>query len=204
MTTLFFFGFFVHEGRRGERIQYHYMRAIIGPTSDAIKCCCCCCWWWWWWWPNIECWLCSFVIFKGIRTSIAKIPYFCDFSGGSGPPVPPVPRTRAWWSLHQEKLTRVAIFMSQFTNWASYPLGPLLEYLFFLLQGAPSQLIFYDRKDERGPKFSDYHITQITDSEGLQVRVFKDWFVFIGVTPITQYTHVRNKIVSLKGAHLML
>ena len=47
----------------------------------------------------------------------------------------------------------------------------------FLLQGAPSQLIFYDRKDESGPKFSDYHITQITDSEGLQVRLFKYWFV---------------------------
>ena len=25
----------------------------------------------------------------------------------------------------------------------------------------------------------------------------------IGVAPITQYTHVRNKIVTLKGAHLM-
>ena len=29
--------------------------------------------------------LCSFVIFQGIRTSIAKKPYiFCDFSGGGG------------------------------------------------------------------------------------------------------------------------
>ena len=27
------------------------------------------------WWPNIECWLGSFVIFQGIRTSIAKEPY---------------------------------------------------------------------------------------------------------------------------------
>ena len=34
---------------------------------------------------NIECWLCSFVIFQGIETSIAKKP-FCDFSGsGAGP-----------------------------------------------------------------------------------------------------------------------
>ena len=24
---------FVHEGRRGERIQYHYMRAIIGTPA---------------------------------------------------------------------------------------------------------------------------------------------------------------------------
>ena len=32
---------------------------------------------------NIECWLGSFVIFQGIRTSIAKKPYiFCDFSEG--------------------------------------------------------------------------------------------------------------------------
>ena len=32
----------------------------------------------------------SFVIFQGIRTSIAKKPYiFVIFQGGSGPPVPP-------------------------------------------------------------------------------------------------------------------
>ena len=35
------------------------------------------------WWPNIECWLCSFVIFQWIQTSIANL-YFCDFSGGGG------------------------------------------------------------------------------------------------------------------------
>ena len=28
-------------------------------------------------------------MYEGIRTSIAKKPYFCDFSGESGPPVPP-------------------------------------------------------------------------------------------------------------------
>ena len=33
----------------------------------------------------------GFVIFKGIRTSIAKETlYFCDFLGVSGPPVPPL------------------------------------------------------------------------------------------------------------------
>ena len=37
------------------------------------------------WWPNIECWLSSFVIFKGIRTSNAKKPYiFVIFNGGEG------------------------------------------------------------------------------------------------------------------------
>ena len=48
-------------------------------------------------WPNIECWLGSFVIFQGIWTSIAKIPYFFFyFSGGGGgqdplyPPPPPL------------------------------------------------------------------------------------------------------------------
>ena len=43
--------------------------------------------------PNIECWLGSFVIFQGIRTSIAKDPYtLVIFRGGdgSGPPVPPL------------------------------------------------------------------------------------------------------------------
>ena len=47
------------------------------------------------WWPNIECWLGSFVVLQGIRTSVAKKPYiFCDFSGGGGgvqtPPPPPL------------------------------------------------------------------------------------------------------------------
>ena len=38
--------------------------------------------------PNIECWIGSFVIFKGTRTSIAKKPYiFVIYQGGYGPPV---------------------------------------------------------------------------------------------------------------------
>ena len=38
------------------------------------------------WWPNIECWLGSFVIFQGVRTSIAKKPYiFVIFQGGQDP-----------------------------------------------------------------------------------------------------------------------
>ena len=38
--------------------------------------------------PNVECWLGSFVIFQGIRTSIANL-YFCDFSEGVRTPCPP-------------------------------------------------------------------------------------------------------------------
>ena len=44
------------------------------------------------WWPNIECWLCSFVIFQEIRTSIAKKHFiFVNFQGRSGPPAPSPP-----------------------------------------------------------------------------------------------------------------
>ena len=36
-------------------------------------------------WPNIECWLGSFVVLQGNRTSIAKKPYsFAIFEGGGG------------------------------------------------------------------------------------------------------------------------
>ena len=42
------------------------------------------------WWPNNECWLESFAIFHGNRTSIAKKPYiFVIFQGGVGTPFPP-------------------------------------------------------------------------------------------------------------------
>ena len=69
--------------------KYHLNLAIIGPpakrhlngVSLAGQC-----------WPNIECWLGSFVLGQGIRTSIAKKPFiFAIFQGGgSGPPVPPL------------------------------------------------------------------------------------------------------------------
>ena len=45
------------------------------------------------WWPNIECWLGSFVVFQGIRTSIAKKPYiFVIFQDPD--PLPPPPPSR--------------------------------------------------------------------------------------------------------------
>ena len=64
--------------------KYHHESAITIPLVGR-------------WWPNIECWLCSFVIFHGIQTSIAKKPYiFCDFSGEGGwDPCPPL-WIRAW------------------------------------------------------------------------------------------------------------
>lgn len=42
-----------------------------------------------------------------------------------------------------------------------------------LQHGVPSQLIFYDRKDDTGPKVSDYHIAQVTDPEGIQITLGK-------------------------------
>ena len=39
-------------------------------------------------WPNIECWLGNFVIFQRSGPVLLKTLNFCDFSGGSGPPVP--------------------------------------------------------------------------------------------------------------------
>ena len=46
------------------------------------------------WWPNIECWLGSFVIFQGLRTSIAMEPYILMI-----PPPPPPPLDRPWVPL---------------------------------------------------------------------------------------------------------
>ena len=74
--------FLVDEGSK-----YHFKRAIIGPPAkrhlNCVSLACRC-------WPNIECWLGSFVIFQGIRTSIAKKPHiFVIFQRGSRPPGPP-------------------------------------------------------------------------------------------------------------------
>ena len=76
-----FYVFFSWLGERGS--NYHYKRAITGPpakcycndVSPAGR-----------WWPNTECWLVSFVVLQGIRTSITKKPYilwfFFFFGGG--------------------------------------------------------------------------------------------------------------------------
>ena len=69
-------------------MQYHFKRAPIGPSTkrhlNGVSLAC-------QWFHNIECWLGSFVIFQGIRTSIGKKPYMFFFifhGGGFGPPVP--------------------------------------------------------------------------------------------------------------------
>ena len=39
----------------------------------------------------------------------------------------------------------------------------------FIFQNQPSQLIFYQRVDQSGPKFSDYHLTETDTPEDLKV-----------------------------------
>ena len=79
--------FLVWWGEEGSK--YHYKRAMIGPPAkrhlNGVSLACR-------WWPYIECWLGSFVNFKGIRTSIAKKPYiFVIFQGvGVRTPVHPL------------------------------------------------------------------------------------------------------------------
>ena len=90
-VQLFFFLLFFDEGRMDQNttISRKSWRAIIGtPAKHHLnglslggR-----------WWPYIECWLGSFVIFKGIQTTFAKIPYnFCDFPERVQTPCPPTP-----------------------------------------------------------------------------------------------------------------
>ena len=72
--------FFSWWGKGGSK--YHYKRVIIGPpakrhwngVSLAYR-----------WWPNIECWLGSFVIFRGSGPVLLRNPIVLwFFSGGNG------------------------------------------------------------------------------------------------------------------------
>ena len=59
---------------RGKGIKIPQSADHHRPASVTCRC-----------WPYIECWLGTFVIFKGIRASIAKNPYiFVIFQGGGG------------------------------------------------------------------------------------------------------------------------
>lgn len=41
------------------------------------------------------------------------------------------------------------------------------------IEGGMAQLIFYDRQDQTGPKFSDYNITEVTDPDSLKETLGK-------------------------------
>ena len=78
--------------------KYLYKRAIIGSSAkchlNGVSLAC-------QWWPNIECWLGSFVVLQGIRTSIGKKPYiFVIFQGGVRTPCPPPLWIRTCQILH--------------------------------------------------------------------------------------------------------
>ena len=84
---LFFVCFFLVWGEEG--FKYHYKRAIKGQpakrhlngVSLAGR-----------WWPNIECWLCSFVILRGSGPVLLRNPiFFVIFQGGPDPLPPPPP-----------------------------------------------------------------------------------------------------------------
>ena len=53
---------FVHGGRRMPLYADHRRPTSETPLNAFL-------------WANIECWLCSFVIFQGIEPSIAKKPF---------------------------------------------------------------------------------------------------------------------------------
>ena len=64
----------------------------------------------------MEFWLGSFVIYQGIRTSIAMKPYFCDFSGGPAPPLD-LPMTDMYQhQTHSNKKPRVTILYEHYGN----------------------------------------------------------------------------------------
>ena len=71
MYDIFVVVVFVHDGRRMPLYADHHRPTSETPLNAFL-------------WANIECWLCSFVIFQGIEPSIAKKPFFVIFQGGGG------------------------------------------------------------------------------------------------------------------------
>ena len=70
-------------GERGSKLnKYHYKRAIIDPRAkrhlNGVSLACR-------WWPNIECWLGSYVIFRGSRPVLLRNPIFLWIFRGGGP-----------------------------------------------------------------------------------------------------------------------
>ena len=71
-----------------EGSKYHYQRSIIGPPAkrhlNGVSLACRC-------WPNLECWLDSFVIFRGSGpVLLLDTLYFCDFLDGESDPQSPM------------------------------------------------------------------------------------------------------------------
>ncbi|ESO95439.1 hypothetical protein LOTGIDRAFT_160587 [Lottia gigantea] len=52
-----------------------------------------------------------------------------------------------------------------------------------------SELIFYNRPDQKGPKFSEYHITLVNDPENLKVTLGKAYGIK-GVVKKTRYLYI--------------
>ena len=82
--------------------KYHYKWAIIGPPAkrhlNGVSLVC-------WWWPNIECWLGSFVIFRGSRPVLLRNPIFLWFFRVVRTPGPPLwIRTCLGWSGYNNNI----------------------------------------------------------------------------------------------------
>ena len=86
---------FCHKGSDFDNIffigsKYHYKSAINHLNGVSLACR---------WWPNIECWLESFMIYRGSAPVLLRNPIFCDFSGGVWTPCPQSPPSG---SVHEQ------------------------------------------------------------------------------------------------------
>ena len=128
--------FFIYIQGREDPNKYHYKRAIIDPPAKrhlngvllAGR-----------WWPNIECWIGTFVIIKGIRTSFAKEPYIFVIFQGVRTPCPTI-WIRPWiwlsWSLGVSlsiKLTQFGKIMTWLPEkWLAYLISVETLWIHFL------------------------------------------------------------------------
>ena len=73
----------------------------------------------------------SFVIFKGILTSIAKKSYFCDFAGWVRTPCPPPPSSSG--SKHGEMQAGICLICSQIPKTDRFScVNALIQYLSYI------------------------------------------------------------------------
>ena len=81
---------------------------------------------------HIECWLGSFVISQGIRTSFAKkffILYFCDFSWGGGGDPDPCPPSGSAPAIYINKSFQYSLYILRKSQTTSLYLHILLHVL---------------------------------------------------------------------------